>query len=121
MFCPADVEIVKKLSKAKIVTYNKLVRDKIPEIIVQSGKQAIYKTLSDKDYLKMLDEKLIEEMSEYQESKSPEELADLIEVIYAATQARGTSIEDLERIRTNKAKARGGFESKILLKQVIED
>lgn len=110
-----------KLSKAKALEYNKLVRDKIPEIILKSGKRAVCRTLSDEDYLKTLDEKLIEEMKEYQESKNPDELADLIEVIYAAAQARGTSIEGLEHFRANKAKDRGVFQNKVFLKQVIED
>lgn len=120
-FCPADVEIARKLAKANKIEYNKLVRDKIPEIIAQSEKHAICITLSDGDYLKNLDVKLIEEMKEYQESKSPEELADIIEVIYAIARARGTSVEELERICADKAKKRGGFQNRVFLKQVIED
>ena len=75
-------------------TYNKLVRDRIPEIIESSGKTCLTATLSEEAYLHMLDQKLEEELSEYQESKSMEELADLIEVIAAVAKARGCSWEE---------------------------
>lgn len=101
-------------------SYYKLVRDRIPEIIEADGKTCICKTLSDEDYLHLLDEKLNEELAEYQESKSLEELADLLEVMRAVVKARGWSLEDLERVRAEKAAKRGGFEKKILLKEVLE-
>ena len=101
-------------------SYHKLVRDRIPEIIEADGKTCICKTLSDEDYLHLLDEKLNEELAEYQESKSLEELADLLEVMQAAVKARGWTLEDLERVRADKAAKRGGFEKKILLKEVRE-
>ena len=103
------------------IKYHKLVRDRIPEIIMQSGKQPVYSILSDKAYLAKLDEKLNEELAEYQESKSLEELADLLEVIRAVAAARGSSIEEVEAIRQDKAAKRGGFEKKILLREVITD
>ena len=56
--------------------YNKLVRDRIPEIIAADGKRCTVETLSDEEYLLLLDHKLDEELAEYQESKSLEELAD---------------------------------------------
>ncbi|MBQ8963169.1 MAG: nucleoside triphosphate pyrophosphohydrolase [Clostridia bacterium] len=101
--------------------YNKLVRDRIPGIIMQSGKRPAYSFLSDEDYLAKLDEKLNEELAEYQENKSVEELADLLEVIRAVAVARGSSIEEVEAIRQDKAAKRGGFEKKILLTEVITD
>ena len=104
-----------------VIKYNKLVRDRIPEIIEASGKRCIYSTLSDKEYLAKLDEKLNEELAEYQEGKSVEELADLLEVIRAVTVARGSSIEEVEAIRRDKAAKRGGFEKKILLNEVITE
>ena len=64
-------------------TYYKLVRDRIPEIIETDGKTCVYETLSNEDYLRLLDQKLNEELVEYQESKSLEELADLLEVMQA--------------------------------------
>ena len=69
--------------------YNKLVRDRIPEIIEADGKTCVTEILPDKQYLEMLDAKLNEELAEYQESKSLEELADLLEVIRAVVKARG--------------------------------
>ena len=68
----------------------------------------------------MLDEKLNEELAEYQEDKSIEELADLLEVVRAVARARGSSIEEVEDIRRRKAEKRGGFEKRILLEEVIE-
>ena len=100
--------------------YNKLVRDRIPEIIETDGKTCITEILSDAQYLEMLDAKLNEELAEYQESKSLEELADLLEVMRAVVKARGWSWEQLEQVRQEKAARRGGFEKRILLKEVIE-
>ena len=64
-------------------TYNKLVRDRIPEIIASDGKTCTVEVLSDSRCLQMLDAKLTEELEEYQESRSLEELADLLEVLRA--------------------------------------
>ena len=66
----------------------------------------------------MLDAKLNEELSEYQESKSLKELADLLEIMRTVVNARGWTWEQLEQIRQEKADKRGGFEKKILLKEV---
>jgi len=76
--------------------YNKLVRDRIPEIIEADGKTCTTEILSDEQYIKMLDAKLGEELAEYQQSKSFEELADMLEVIHAIVKARGYSAEELE-------------------------
>ena len=100
--------------------YNKLVRDRIPEIIESSGRICITEILSDEDYLRMLDAKLDEELAEYHKDQNIEELADLMEVIRACAVARGYTIEQLEQVRAEKAAKRGGFEKKILLKEVIE-
>ena len=101
--------------------YYKLVRDRIPEIIMQSGKRPVYSILSDEAYLAKLDEKLNEELAEYQESKSMEELADLLEVIRAVAAARGSSMDEVEAIRRDKAAKCGGFEKKVLLTEVDYD
>ena len=102
------------------ISYNKLVRDRIPEIIEASGKTCITETLSDKEYLRMIDTKLDEELAEYHKDQNLEELADLFEVIYAAATARGYTLEQLEQTRAQKAEKRGGFEKKILLVEVTE-
>lgn len=103
------------------ISYDKLVRDRIPEIIAASGKQCITETLSEEQYLKKLDAKLDEELAEYHQDPNIEELADLLEVIRAAAIARGYSVDELERVRAEKAAKRGGFEKRILLREVYED
>lgn len=100
--------------------YNKLVRDRIPEIIKASGAECKTIILSDEEYLKMIDAKLDEELCEYHKDQTIEELADLIEVIYAATLARGYTLADLERIRAEKLRKRGGFAEKILLVETVK-
>ena len=105
----------------RIIKYNKLVRDRIPEIIEASGKTCDTEILSDAEYISMLDAKLNEELLEYQESKSMEELADLLEVMRSVAATRGSSIEEVENIRRKKAEKRGGFEKRILLKEVREE
>lgn len=102
-------------------TYHKLVRDRIPEIIEADGKTCVCETLSDEEYIRLLDEKLNEELAEYQESKSLEELADLLEVMQAVVRARGWTLDELEQVRADKAAERGGFEKKILLKEVVDE
>ena len=104
----------------KKIVCNKLIRDKIPEIIEVSGKICETDILSDEEYLQMLDKKLDEELAEYHQEQNIEELADLLEVLYATAKARGYSIEELDQVRVEKQKARGGFDKKILLKSVLE-
>ena len=100
--------------------YHKLVRDRIPEIIENQGKTCVTEVLSQAEYLEMLDLKLNEELAEYQESKSLEELADLLEVMESVVNARGYTWQQLTEIRDEKRQKRGGFENRILLKEVLE-
>ena len=100
--------------------YNKIARDRIPEIIKASGKTCVTEILSEETYLRMVDAKLDEELAEYHSDQNIEELADLLEVIYAAAMARGYTLEQLESVRAAKAEKRGAFANKILLKEVIE-
>lgn len=103
-----------------MTTMNKLVRDKIPEIIIASGRQVITETLTDERYRELLDEKLSEELLEYQTDKDVEELVDLLEVIYAIASSKGFSEEQLNNLRMNKAAERGGFEKKIYLRNIVD-
>lgn len=98
--------------------YNKLVRDLIPEIIENSGKKCSIEILEGEEYIKAIDAKLDEELAEYHNDQNIEELADLLELIYAAARARGYSVEELESVRAKKAHERGGFDNSILLKEV---
>ena len=104
----------------RTTAYHKLVRDRIPEMIEAGGNTCVTEILSDEDYLRMVDAKLDEELAEYHRDQNIEELADLLEVVYAAAMARGYTVEELERVRAEKAARRGGFEKKILLKEVTE-
>lgn len=105
----------------KKIFYNKLVRDKIPEIITESGKRCDTEILNDEIYLEMIDKKLDEEIAEYHKDQNIEELADILEVVLAAAKARGYTVAQLDKVRAEKAKKRGGFNKKILLKSVTED
>ena len=91
----------------------KLVRDKIPQIIEASGETPITRILERDEYLACLEAKLDEEVREFHESKEPEELADILEVVYALAEAYGCSREQLLDIYTKKNAARGGFEKRI--------
>ena len=101
-------------------TYNKLVRDRIPEIIEGSGAKCKTRILSDDEYIKMVDAKLDEELAEYHDDQNIEELADLLELVRAAAVARGYTLEDLEFVRAEKARKRGGFDEKIFLIETVE-
>ena len=101
--------------------HNKLVRDKIPEIIEKAGKKAYTHILSEEEYIAELDKKLGEEFAEYQADKSIEELADMLEVMYAIAKARGWSVSELEAVRREKTEKRGAFEKRIFLERVDVD
>ena len=96
-------------------TYNKLVRDKIPEIIESNGEVPKTRILSDEEYLIELTKKLQEEMQEYLASYDIEELADIEEVLLAILDAKNLSHEEFENIRTRKVEKRGAFKNKIFL------
>lgn len=104
----------------KTIVYNKLVRDRIPEIIEASGKKCSVRTLSPEEYQRAVDAKLDEELAEYHKEQNLEELADLLEVLLAAAAARGCSAEQLEQIRAEKAAKRGGFQDRLYLLEVQE-
>ena len=103
-------------------TYNKLVRDKIPQIIEATGKKYTSKKLNDTDYIKSLKQKSYEELDEYCAAKSNEEaieeLADLLETIHALAIYHGSSIEEVEKVRQEKAEERGGFKEQLFLVEV---
>ncbi len=94
---------------------NKLVRDRIPEIIMKKGETPIVKILDDEQYLIELNKKLKEEVNEYIADESIEELADITEVIYALVEAKGKTIEEFEKIRLDKRENRGAFKDKVYL------
>lgn len=98
--------------------HNKLVRDKIPEIIKTAGKTCVTHVLNEVDYITALERKLNEEVAEYQTDKCLEELADVLEVLQAICIARGYSLEELDEMRKKKASERGGFKERVFLEYV---
>lgn len=103
-----------------LIIYNKLVRDKIPQIIEDDGKKAVYHHLSDEEYIQALEVKLEEEIEEYKKDKNLEEMADVLEVLFALCKARGYSVQELMGKKEEKAIHRGGFEEKLFLEYVEE-
>lgn len=104
-----------------MIKYDKLVRDKIPEVIESSGKKCDIEILDDKSYLNYLNKKILEEVNEYLESGEVEELADLEEVLRAILDVKSVSYKDFEDIRKQKIEKRGAFKKKILLKRTYSD
>ena len=100
--------------------YDKLVRDKIPEIIKSKGVVPITHIASDEEYQQKLKAKLQEEVNEFLEDLNQEELADILEVIYALCDLYKFDKEKLEQLRKDKAKKRGGFKDKIILDETRE-
>ncbi|MGO4107900.1 nucleoside triphosphate pyrophosphohydrolase [Paenibacillus sp. YAF4_2] len=104
--------------------YNKLVRDLIPQIIADKGKESHTRILEEEEYTRELVTKLKEESEEYFSAQNPqeslEELADMLEVIRALAVVHGASWEQLEALREKKAEARGGFQDRVYLIDVSE-
>lgn len=100
-------------------TYNKLVRDKIPEIIEAKGEKALTKILTDKQYFASLFQKANEELSEVKNAKNisefKEELSDLLEVVRAMAEHKGFSLAEIIEEADKKANIRGKFENRIFL------
>ena len=103
-----------------MVMYKKLVRDKIPDIIRGSGKEPITRILNEEEYLKELIKKLREEVAEFEEDYSIEELADIKEVTIAIREALGIHAGKLEDIRRAKATKNGRFKNRIYLEDVAK-
>lgn len=103
-------------------TYNKLVRDRIPEVIERTGKSFTTKILSQEEYIKELKKKSYEELEEYMSAETNEEaleeLADLLEILHAFAAVHGSSIDKVEEIRKMKVEKRGGFQERIFLVDV---
>ncbi|MCX9193854.1 hypothetical protein C3Y87_21235 [Carbonactinospora thermoautotrophica] len=92
----------------------KLVRDKIPQIIRETGRNPVYRIADPKEYRHLLREKLIEEVKEFLASNDPDELADILEVVLALARDLGVDADDLEDRRRLKARERGGFDGRIV-------
>ena len=103
--------------------YNKLVRDKIPEIILSNGEKPITRILNDEEYKIELEKKLLEEYKEVIESSGKnrlEELADMLEVIRALANIENKDLNDIINIADEKNIKRGSFKEKIYLEKVLK-
>ena len=102
------------------IVYNKLVRDRIPELVRKQGKRCKTGTLSEAEYRVALYRKMEEELAEYRANPCIEELADLLEAVRAAAVARGYTPQQLEEVRAQKERERGAFDRRVFL-QYTED
>lgn len=110
------------LSNCFRYTYNKLVRDKIPENIdIEPGRKSKYRTLDDAEYLKELNRKILEEANEFIEENSIEELGDLMEVINAIMKLKGYNMEEVNKVMKAKEEKKGAFNNKIFLEYIDEE
>jgi predicted house-cleaning noncanonical NTP pyrophosphatase (MazG superfamily) len=98
--------------------YNKLVRDGIPEMIRQSGRDPDCTTLSPERFHEYLDDKIEEELSEYRQSRDRTELMDVVEVIQALVECEGGDWAAFERARAERRRERGGFGARVWLRTV---
>lgn len=103
-----------------MTVYNKLVRDRIPEIIRENGGEPVTRTLDESEYRNALRTKLQEEVKEYLESPSVEELADIAEILRALASLNGSSWDEVERFRAQKEHERGAFMRRVYLASVTD-
>lgn len=111
---------VKKDSK-KVRVLNKLARNNLHENLATRGATAITRILSDEEYKQALYKKLQEEVGEFLETPIPEELADVLEVVYALAPLIAGSVEELEHVRIAKKEYRGGFDKKIFVEEIRDN
>ncbi|MCP9280755.1 nucleoside triphosphate pyrophosphohydrolase [Bacillus wiedmannii] len=106
-------------------TYNKLIRNKIPQIIKSNGKTPTTRILPEDEYIKEICKKTQEELTEYIEAKTKpdklEELSDLLELINAIAENEDTTLEEINSIRKKKAEERGGFSDRVFLIEVTDN
>ena len=103
--------------------YNKLVRDKIPNIIKDKKETPVVRISDDKEYKYELEKKLYEDYKEVIEASGEdrvEELADMLEIIKALAKLENKTLDDVIEIANKKVDKRGAFEEKIFLEKVIE-
>lgn len=100
-----------------MIKYNKLVRDKIIEIIQSKGEKAKFHIADEAEYKEKLFDKLKEETDELIKDPSISEVADVLEVVDAICKHLGFSEEEVREIKEKKASDRGGFEKKIILEE----
>lgn len=97
--------------------YNKLVRDKIPEILKNKGIKPKIHIADDPEYFEALKNKLKEEVDEFFRESNEEEIVDILEVVDAIIDYKNFKKEDLKFIKVNKANDKGRFNSRIILEE----
>ncbi|MEZ7890506.1 MAG: nucleoside triphosphate pyrophosphohydrolase [Candidatus Wallbacteria bacterium] len=95
--------------------YNKIVRDKIPDIIRNEKRNCNIKILSDKDAVNLLSQKILEEADEFLKEPSKEEMADIFEILHSIIKKYNWTYDEIEKIRINKANKNGSFDKNIFL------
>lgn len=126
MFCKkhgVTYKIIVKKNEIEEQTYNKLVRDNIPEIIKRNKEIPSIRILNDKEYKDELENKLFEECNEVTMAKNSEEkieeLADILEIICSIAKLENKSLDDVTKVMNDKRIKRGGFEKRIFLEKVV--
>ena len=114
--------VKKKRGINMVYTYNKLVRDKIPEEInSMEGRKAKFRIMDENEYIKELNRKLLEESNEFVEENDIEELADVMEVMESIMKIKNIQWEEVKKIQTKKRDKKGSFDRKIYLEYVEEE
>lgn len=121
MYYSRNFRMELKDNKSKVRVLNKLARDRLHENLAVRGATAITRILSDEEYKLALYKKLQEEVTEFLETPIPEELADVLEVIYALAPIVAGSIQELEQVRIAKKDHRGGFDKKMFVEEIHEN
>jgi len=97
-----------------MTSYNKLVRDRIPEILNKKGILYEQRVANQGEYKVELIKKLQEEIDEFTENPTSEELADIKEVVLALETL--AEYKETEEVRSKKKEEMGGFERRLILK-----
>ncbi|NTW72026.1 MAG: nucleoside triphosphate pyrophosphohydrolase [Eubacteriaceae bacterium] len=102
-------------------TYNKLVRDKIPQLIHESGRKYTSRIMGEKEYHEALIDKIIEEIEEFRATDNEEELADIYEALDCLVHLKDYEPMHIDYLRIKKREARGSFNDRILLEEVEDE
>lgn len=96
----------------------KLVRDKIPELLMRSGRRPVFRRVSGDELKEYVSAKILEEAKEFATSSEIEELVDLLEIVYFRFQLEGFSVQEAQDLMVRKRQERGGFEGGVVLQSV---
>ena len=103
-----------------MITYNKLVRDKIPDIIKADGGECVYHVAKNDEFVRVLNAKLFEEVQELTQNPCAEEIADVLEIIETLSKFHGIGLGHIKEVKTMKRKERGGFNQRLVLDEATK-